>query len=81
MYTNDCTGHNQEAWARMNFVVRYHPQEQDRLVAHHDSSTFTFTVSLSRRVRDAHSTAPLRVLHASSFSHYTLRAHCNYRDL
>ena len=45
-----CAGYYHEAYARMNFVVRYHPQEQDRLRPHHDSSTFTLTVALNQRV-------------------------------
>ena len=32
----------------MNFVVKYWPQGQDRLRPHHDSSTFTINVALSR---------------------------------
>lgn len=32
----------------MNFVVKYHPQGQASLRPHHDSSTFTINVALSR---------------------------------
>ena len=32
----------------MNFVVKYHPQGQSSLRPHHDSSTFTINVALSR---------------------------------
>ncbi len=32
----------------MNFVVKYWPAGQDRLRAHHDASTFTINVALSR---------------------------------
>ena len=45
-----CAGYYHEAYSRMNFVVRYHPQEQDRLKPHHDSSTFTLNVALNQRV-------------------------------
>ena len=31
----------------MNFVVRYKPDEQDRLRPHADSSTFTINVALN----------------------------------
>ena len=34
--------------AIMNFVVKYHPQGQSSLRPHHDSSTFTINVALSR---------------------------------
>lgn len=34
--------------AIMNFVVKYHPQGQSNLRPHHDSSTFTINVALSR---------------------------------
>ena len=34
--------------AVMNFVVKYHPQGQANLRPHHDSSTFTINVALSR---------------------------------
>ncbi|KAK3104424.1 hypothetical protein FSP39_001801, partial [Pinctada imbricata] len=33
--------------AIMNFVVRYRPNEQDRLRPHHDSSTFTINIALN----------------------------------
>ena len=32
----------------MNFVVKYWPGGQDNLRPHHDSSTFTINVALSR---------------------------------
>ncbi len=32
----------------MNFVVKYWPAGQDRLRPHHDASTFTINVALSR---------------------------------
>ena len=32
----------------MNFVVKYHPQGQSSLRPHHDSSTYTINVALSR---------------------------------
>ena len=32
----------------MNFVVKYHPEGQASLRAHHDSSTYTINVALSR---------------------------------
>lgn len=32
----------------MNFVVKYWPDGQDRLRPHHDASTFTINVALSR---------------------------------
>ena len=37
-----------QAHAVMNFVVKYHPQGQSSLRPHHDSSTFTINVALSR---------------------------------
>ena len=32
----------------MNFVVRYHPDEQANLRPHHDSSTYTINIALNR---------------------------------
>lgn len=32
----------------MNFVVRYHPNEQPSLRPHHDSSTYTINIALNR---------------------------------
>lgn len=32
----------------MNFVVRYHPEEQPQLRPHHDSSTYTLNIALNR---------------------------------
>lgn len=37
-----------QAQAVMNFVVKYWPQGQHSLRAHHDSSTFTINVALSK---------------------------------
>ncbi|KAH9399042.1 Procollagen-lysine,2-oxoglutarate 5-dioxygenase 1 [Tyrophagus putrescentiae] len=34
--------------ATMNFVVRYHPNEQANLRPHHDSSTYTINIALNR---------------------------------
>lgn len=34
--------------AIMNFVVRYHPEEQPSLRPHHDSSTYTINIALNR---------------------------------
>lgn len=36
----------------MNFVVRYRPNEQDRLRPHHDSSTFTINIALNTPMKD-----------------------------
>lgn len=36
----------------MNFVVRYRPDEQDRLRPHHDSSTFTINIALNTPIQD-----------------------------
>lgn len=38
--------------AIMNFVVRYRPNEQDRLRPHHDSSTFTINIALNTPMKD-----------------------------
>ncbi|VDL91804.1 unnamed protein product [Schistocephalus solidus] len=35
-------------WARMNFVVRYHPNEQPFLRNHHDAATYTLDMALNR---------------------------------
>ena len=32
----------------MNFVVRYHPDEQAFLRPHHDASTYTINIALNR---------------------------------
>lgn len=32
----------------MNFVVRYHPEEQSSLRPHHDASTYTVNLALNR---------------------------------
>lgn len=37
-----------QAQAIMNFVVKYWPQGQHSLRPHHDSSTFTINVALSK---------------------------------
>ncbi|XP_033115227.1 procollagen-lysine,2-oxoglutarate 5-dioxygenase 1-like [Anneissia japonica] len=42
-------GYFTKAFAVMNFVVRYKPDEQPFLRPHHDSSTFTLNVALNRR--------------------------------
>ncbi|XP_062612335.1 multifunctional procollagen lysine hydroxylase and glycosyltransferase LH3-like [Saccostrea cucullata] len=39
--------HSDPPRAIMNFVVRYRPNEQDRLRPHHDSSTFTINIALN----------------------------------
>lgn len=41
-------GYHSKGHATMNFVVKYHPQGQSSLRPHHDSSTFTINVALSR---------------------------------
>lgn len=41
-------GYHSKGHAIMNFVVKYHPQGQASLRPHHDSSTFTINVALSR---------------------------------
>jgi len=40
-------GYYTDSRAIMNFVVRYRPDEQDRLRPHHDSSTYTINVALN----------------------------------
>ncbi|TNM93932.1 hypothetical protein fugu_002108 [Takifugu bimaculatus] len=42
-------GYYPKAQAIMNFVVRYHPDEQPFLRPHHDSSTFTINIALNRK--------------------------------
>ena len=32
----------------MNFVVRYHPEEQANLRPHHDASTYTINIALNQ---------------------------------
>ena len=47
----------------MNFVVKYHPDGQSNLRPHHDSSTFTINVALSRPGIDhevSHTPYPVR---------------------
>ncbi|KAI0987169.1 hypothetical protein GJ496_010367, partial [Pomphorhynchus laevis] len=34
--------------APLSFVVRYHPEKQDRLKPHHDSSTYTLNIALNQ---------------------------------
>ncbi|KAL7059926.1 hypothetical protein AAHC03_013502 [Spirometra sp. Aus1] len=41
-------GYSDKPWARMNFVVRYHPDEQPLLRNHHDASTYTLDMALNR---------------------------------
>ncbi|XP_071946105.1 procollagen-lysine,2-oxoglutarate 5-dioxygenase 1-like isoform X2 [Antedon mediterranea] len=41
-------GYYTKAFAIMNFVVRYKPEEQPFLRPHHDSSTFTLNMALNR---------------------------------
>ncbi|VDN16477.1 unnamed protein product [Dibothriocephalus latus] len=41
-------GYSDKPWARMNFVVRYHPTEQPFLRNHHDASTYTLDMALNR---------------------------------
>jgi hypothetical protein len=41
-------GYYSRAMADLNFVVKYHPQGQPDLRPHHDSSTFTINVALTR---------------------------------
>ncbi|TPP65035.1 Oxidoreductase 2OG-Fe(II) oxygenase family protein [Fasciola gigantica] len=37
-----------QPWARMNFVVRYRPDEQPSLRPHHDASSYTLNIALNR---------------------------------
>jgi len=41
------TGYHSEGKAIMNFLVRYHPNEQDRLRPHDDASTYTINIALN----------------------------------
>ncbi|XP_063965502.1 procollagen-lysine,2-oxoglutarate 5-dioxygenase 1-like [Lytechinus pictus] len=45
-------GYYSKAYAIMNFVVRYKPEEQPFLRPHHDSSTYTINVALNERGKD-----------------------------
>ncbi|KAI5096160.1 procollagen-lysine,2-oxoglutarate 5-dioxygenase 3 precursor, partial [Silurus meridionalis] len=45
-------GYYAKAKAVMNFVVRYHPDEQPALRPHHDSSTFTINIALNSKGKD-----------------------------
>ncbi|XP_030842805.1 procollagen-lysine,2-oxoglutarate 5-dioxygenase 1 isoform X1 [Strongylocentrotus purpuratus] len=45
-------GYYSKAYAIMNFVVRYKPDEQASLRPHHDSSTYTINVALNERETD-----------------------------
>jgi len=40
-------GYHSEGKAIMNFLVRYHPNEQDRLMPHDDASTYTINIALN----------------------------------
>jgi len=40
-------GYHSEARAIMNFLVRYRPKEQDRLMPHDDASTYTINIALN----------------------------------
>ncbi|CAL8073547.1 unnamed protein product [Calicophoron daubneyi] len=42
-------GYEDRPWARMAFVVRYKPDEQASLRAHHDASSFTVNIALNRQ--------------------------------
>uniref|UniRef100_A0A1I8JKP9 Fe2OG dioxygenase domain-containing protein n=2 Tax=Macrostomum lignano TaxID=282301 RepID=A0A1I8JKP9_9PLAT len=41
-------GYSDKPWARMNFVVRYHPEEQKELRPHHDASDYTVNLALNQ---------------------------------
>ncbi|XP_071507295.1 procollagen-lysine,2-oxoglutarate 5-dioxygenase 1-like [Diadema antillarum] len=45
-------GYYSKAYAIMNFVVRYRPDEQASLRPHHDSSTYTINVALNEHGKD-----------------------------
>ncbi|KER26570.1 hypothetical protein T265_06214 [Opisthorchis viverrini] len=40
-------GYEDKPWARMNFVVRYRPDEQASLRPHHDASSYTVNIALN----------------------------------
>ncbi|TGZ56001.1 hypothetical protein CRM22_010249 [Opisthorchis felineus] len=40
-------GYDDKPWARMNFVVRYRPDEQSSLRPHHDASSYSLTIALN----------------------------------
>jgi len=42
-------GYHSEGKAIMNFLVRYHPNEQDRLMPHDDASTYTINIALNEQ--------------------------------
>ncbi|CAH8460793.1 unnamed protein product [Dicrocoelium dendriticum] len=41
-------GYDDKPWARMNFVVRYKPDEQASLRPHHDASSYSLTIALNQ---------------------------------
>jgi len=45
-------GYHSEGKAIMNFLVRYHPNEQDRLMPHDDASTYTINIALNEQGDD-----------------------------
>jgi len=45
-------GYHSEGKAIMNFLVRYHPNEQDRLMPHDDASTYTINIALNEQDDD-----------------------------
>ncbi|XP_032818072.1 procollagen-lysine,2-oxoglutarate 5-dioxygenase 2-like isoform X1 [Petromyzon marinus] len=78
-------GYYPKAYAVMNFIVRYRPDEQPSLRPHHDSSTFTINVALnhagidfqgggSRFIRyNCSVTSPIKgwtLLHPGRLTHY-----------
>ncbi|THD23896.1 Procollagen-lysine 2-oxoglutarate 5-dioxygenase [Fasciola hepatica] len=48
MQTKLFQGYDDKPWARMNFVVRYRPDEQPSLRPHHDASSYTLNIALNR---------------------------------
>ncbi|TNN20311.1 Procollagen-lysine, 2-oxoglutarate 5-dioxygenase 3 [Schistosoma japonicum] len=45
-------GYDDKPWARMNFVVRYKPDEQPSLRPHHDASSYTLNIGLNQPEKD-----------------------------
>ncbi|RTG80605.1 uncharacterized protein DC041_0001722, partial [Schistosoma bovis] len=45
-------GYDDKPWARMNFVVRYKPDEQPSLRPHHDASSYTINIGLNQPGKD-----------------------------
>ncbi|CAH8661573.1 unnamed protein product [Schistosoma margrebowiei] len=45
-------GYDDKPWARMNFVVRYKPDEQPSLRPHHDASSYTINIGLNEPGKD-----------------------------